>query len=52
MIDAIANFIVYLHECIDNAEDPDEIVRLEGILMKAERIKEEVERTTAQRARG
>lgn len=43
MIDAISNFVVYLRECIENSEDPDEIVRLENVLRKAEKIKEKVE---------
>ncbi len=43
MFDAISNFIVYLRECIENSEDPDEVIRLENVLRKAERIREKVE---------
>lgn len=48
MIDAIANFVIYLRECIEDSEDPDEVSRLESVLEKAERIKAQIEHTTAQ----
>lgn len=48
MFDAISNFIIYLRECIENTEDPDEIARLENVLRKAEAIKEKMVRASAQ----
>lgn len=48
MFDAISNFIIYLRECIENSEDPDEIVRLESVLRKAEKIKEKIETASVQ----
>lgn len=47
MFDAISNFIAFLRESIDKSNDPDEIVRLETILDKAERIKERLLSTAA-----
>jgi len=48
MFDAISNFVVYLRECIENSEDPDEIVRLQNVLEKAERIQEKIEGVAVQ----
>lgn len=50
MFDAISNFVVYLRECIENSEDPDEITRLESVLHKAEKLQEKIESTLVQEA--
>ena len=48
MFDAISNFVVYLRECIENSEDPEEVIRLRNVLEKAERIKAKVESAVVQ----
>ena len=48
MFDAISNFVVYLRECIENSDDPDEMVRLQNLLEKAERIREKIQGAVVQ----
>jgi hypothetical protein len=40
--------VIYLSECIENSDDPDEIVRLQNLLEKAERIQEKIEGVAVQ----
>lgn len=49
MFDALSNFVIYLHESIENSNDPGEIAHLERLLKKALEVKKTLEGAKAQR---